>query len=285
MVFNYLKGINLERYKSYLNEKNLKFSISGALLLIFSLEFSSVLLGLIFNNQLSNNNFNNSFASNELPRVIDNPFSSDIEIDGLSIYESLVKAPETSLSLKLYGITSSDEVKSAIIGFNQNDQKTYLVGDMISDSVYLDSINKDFITIKRSGITESLSFFKGSVITGMERVVQGNTSINIAANEKKSTIDKEWIEKQEIAKLITFAPVFDDGTFSGLEISPGENTALFDSSELRPGDIVKSINGLSVAEIDLSDQDSINSFFSDLASLNLDLIRDDQVVSVDININ
>jgi type II secretion system protein C len=196
-----------------------------------------------------------------------------------------VKAPETSLSLKLYGITSSNEVNSAIIGFNQNDQKTYLVGDMISDSVYLDSINKDFITIKRSGITESLSFFKGSVITGMERVVQGNTSINIAANEKKSTIDKEWIEKQEIAKLITFAPVFDDGTFSGLEISPGENTALFDSSELRPGDIVKSINGLSVAEIDLSDQDSINSFFSDLASLNLDLIRDDQVVSVDININ
>ena len=284
MVLDYLKGINLERYKSYLNEKNLKFSISGALLLVFSLEFSSILLGLIFNNQLSSNNFNNSFASSDAPRIIDNPFSSDVEIDGLSIYESLVKAPETSLSLKLYGVTSSDEVKSAIIGFNQNDQKTYLVGDMISDNVYLDSINKDFVTIKRSGITESLSFFKGSVIKGMERVVQGNTSINIAS-QQKPTISKEWIENQEIAKLITFAPVFDDGTFSGLEISTGESTALFDSSELRPGDIVKSINGLSVAEIDLSDQDSINSFFSDLASLNLDLVRDDQVVSVDININ
>ena len=284
MVLDYLKGINLERYKSYLNEKNLKFSISGALLLVFSLEFSSILLGLIFNNQLSSNNFNNSFASSDAPRIIDNPFSSDVEIDGLSIYESLVKAPETSLSLKLYGVTSSDEVKSAIIGFNQNDQKTYLVGDMISDNVYLDSINKDFVTIKRSGITESLSFFKGSVIKGMERVVQGNTSIKIAS-QQKPTISKEWIENQEIAKLITFAPVFYDGTFSGLEISPGESTALFDSSELRPGDIVKSINGLSVAEIDLSDQDSINSFFSDLASLNLDLVRDDQVVSVDININ
>ena len=284
MVFDYLKGINLERYKSYLNEKNLKFSISGALLLVFSLEFSSILLGLIFNNQLSSNNFNNSFASSDAPRIIDNPFSSDVEIDGLSIYESLVKAPETSLSLKLYGVTSSNEVKSAIIGFNQNDQKTYLVGDMISDNVYLDSINKDFVTIKRSGITESLSFFKGSVIKGMERVVQGNTSIKIAS-QQKPTISKEWIENQEIAKLITFAPVFDDGTFSSLEISPGESTALFDSSELRPGDIVKSINGLSVAEIDLSDQDSINSFFSDLASLNLDLVRDDQVVSVDININ
>ena len=155
---------------------------------------------------------------------------------------------------------------------------------MISDNVYLDSINKDFVTIKRSGITESLSFFKGSVITGMERVAEGNSSINIVVKQKPS-ISKEWIENQEIAKLITFAPVFDDGTFSGLEISPGESTALFDSSELRPGDIVKSINGLSVAEIDLSDQDSINSFFSDLASLNLDLVRDDQVVSVDININ
>ena len=284
MVLDYLKGINLERYKSYLNEKNLKFSISGALLLVFSLEFSSILLGLIFNNQLSSNNFNSSFASSDAPRIIDNPFSSDVEIDGLSIYESLVKAPETSLSLKLYGVTSSNEVKSAIIGFNQNDQKTYLVGDMISDNVYLDSINKDFVTIKRSGITESLSFFKGSVIKGMERVVQGNTSIKIAS-QQKPTISKEWIENQEIAKLNTFAPVFDDGTISGLEISPGESTALFDSSELRPGDIVKSINGLSVAEIDLSDQDSINSFFSDLASLNLDLVRDDQVVSVDININ
>ena len=108
MVLDYLKGINLERYKSYLNEKNLKFSISGALLLVFSLEFSSILLGLIFNNQLSSNNFNNSFASSDAPRIIDNPFSSDVEIDGLSIYESLVKAPETSLSLKLYGVTSSD---------------------------------------------------------------------------------------------------------------------------------------------------------------------------------
>jgi type II secretion system protein C len=284
MVFDYLKGINLDRYKSYLNEKNIKFSISGALLLVFSLEFSSILLGLIFNNQLNSNNFNNALATNDVPRVIENPFSSEVQLDGLAIYESLVKAPETSLSLKLYGVTSSDEIKSAIIGFNQNDQKTYLVGDMISDNVYLDSINKDFVTIKRSGITESLSFFKGSVITGMERVAEGNSSINIVVKQKPS-ISKEWIENQEIAKLITFAPVFDDGTFSGLEISPGESTALFDASELRPGDIVKSINGLSVAEIDLSDQESINTFFSDLASLNLDLVRDDQVVSVDININ
>ena len=284
MVFDYLKGINLDRYKSYLNEKNLKFSISGALLLVFSLEFSSILLGLIFNNQLNSNNFNNALVTNDVPRVIDNPFSSEVQLDSLAIYESLVKAPETSLSLKLYGVTSSDEIKSAIIGFNQNDQKTYLVGDMISDNVYLDSINKDFVTIKRSGITESLSFFKGSVITGMERVAEGNSSINIVVKQKPS-ISKEWIENQEIAKLITFAPVFDDGTFSGLEISPGESTALFDASELRPGDIVKSINGLSVAEIDLSDQESINTFFSDLASLNLDLVRDDQVVSVDININ
>ena len=101
MVFGYLKGINLERYKSYLNEKNLKFSISGALLLVFSLEFSSILLGLIFNNQLSSNNFNNSFASNDAPRIIDNPFSSDVEIDGLSIYESLVKAPVSYTHLTL----------------------------------------------------------------------------------------------------------------------------------------------------------------------------------------
>ena len=89
MVFDYLKGINLERYKSYLNEKNLKFSISGALLLVFSLEFSSILLGLIFNNQLNSNNFNNALATNDVPRVIDNPFSSEVQLDGLAIYESL----------------------------------------------------------------------------------------------------------------------------------------------------------------------------------------------------
>jgi hypothetical protein len=91
MVFDYLKGINLERYKSYLNEKNLKFSISGALLLVFSLEFSSILLGLIFNNQLSSNNFNNSFASSDAPRIIDNPFSSDVEIDGYLSMKVLLK--------------------------------------------------------------------------------------------------------------------------------------------------------------------------------------------------
>ena len=78
-----------------------------------------------------------------------------------------IKAPETSLSLKLFGVTSSEDKNFAIIGLNKSDQKEYQTGDRILDNVFLESIHKDYVTINRSGVAESLSFNKPNLISGI----------------------------------------------------------------------------------------------------------------------
>ena len=60
-----------------------------------------------------------------------------------------VKAPETSLSLKLFGVTSSEDKNFAIIGLSESDQKEYLNGDQILENVFLETIHKDYVTINR----------------------------------------------------------------------------------------------------------------------------------------
>ena len=114
-----------------------------------------------------------------------------------------IKAPETSLSLKLFGVTSSEDKNFAIIGLNKSDQKEYQTGDRILDNVFLESIHKDYVTINRSGVAESLSFNKPNLISGIETEILKNP-----ANKNDNIISAEWLSNQNILDAISFVPIF-----------------------------------------------------------------------------
>ena len=247
--------------------------------LIFSFETSNVILEIVFADKPVLNQ--STAAKIKLKKIDRNPFLPNYESQGNSnAFLNAIKAPETSLSLKLFGVTSSEDKNFAIIGLNKSDQKEYQTGDRILDNVFLESIHKDYVTINRSGVAESLSFNKPNLISGIETEILKNP-----ANKNDNVISAEWLSNQNILDAISFVPIFSNGTLSGLEVNPGENKDFFVNLDLMPGDVLVSINGALVSDLNENYLSNLETFFSEPRDLNLSILRDNNPISIGIKVN
>ena len=247
--------------------------------LIFSFETSNVILEIVFADKPVLNQ--STAAKIKLKKIDRNPFLPNYESQGNSnAFLNAIKAPETSLSLKLFGVTSSEDKNFAIIGLNKSDQKEYQTGDRILDNVFLESIHKDYVTINRSGVAESLSFNKPNLISGIETEI-----LKIPANKNDNVISAEWLSNQNILDAISFVPIFSNGTLSGLEVNPGENKDFFVNLDLMPGDVLVSINGALVSDLNENYLSNLETFFSEPRDLNLSILRDNNPISIGIKVN
>ena len=247
--------------------------------LIFSFETSNIILEIIFADKPVLNQ--STAAKIQIKKINRNPFLPNYEFQGNSnTFLNAIKAPETSLSLKLFGVTSSEDKNFAIIGLNKSDQKEYQTGDRILDNVFLESIHKDYVTINRSGVAESLSFNKPNLISGIETEILKNP-----ANKNDNVISAEWLSNQNILDAISFVPIFSNGTLSGLEVNPGENKDFFVNLDLMPGDVLVSINGALVSDLNENYLSNLETFFSEPRDLNLSILRDNNPISIGIKVN
>ncbi len=268
-----------ERSYNFLSTKT-KTIIIAIIALVFSFETSNVILEIVFADRASINQ--SASVKMDINKINKNPFLQEYESQEISnLILDAIKAPETSLSLKLFGVTSSEDQNFAIIGLNNSDQEKYLPGDTILDNVFLESIHKDYVTLNRAGVTESLSFNKVSLITGLDQIISQEPE-NIA---KKNKISAEWLANQNLLDAISFVPIFSDGTLSGLEVNPGDNEEFFSNLELLPGDILVSINGLLVSDLADNYSSNLETLFKDPKDLNLEILRNNDPISIGITIN
>ena len=268
-----------ERSYNFLSTKT-KTIIIAIIALVFSFETSNVILEIVFADRASINQ--SASVKMDINKINKNPFLQEYESQEISnLILDAIKAPETSLSLKLFGVTSSENQNFAIIGLNDSDQEKYLPGDTILDNVFLESIHKDYVTLNRAGVSESLSFNKVSLITGLDKIISQEPE-NIA---KKNKISAEWLANQNLLDAISFVPIFSDGTLSGLEVNPGDNEEFFSNLELLPGDILVSINGLLVSDLTENYSSNLETLFKDPKDLNLEILRNNDPISIGITIN
>ena len=268
-----------ERSYNFLSTKT-KTIIIAIIALVLSFETSNVILEIVFADRASINQ--SASVKMDINKINKNPFLQEYESQEISnLILDAIKAPETSLSLKLFGVTSSEDQNFAIIGLNNSDQEKYLPGDTILDNVFLESIHKDYVTLNRAGVSESLSFNKVSLITGLDQIISQEPE-NIA---KKNKISAEWLANQNLLDAISFVPIFSDGTLSGLEVNPGDNEEFFSNLELLPGDILVSINGLLVSDLADNYSSNLETLFKDPKDLNLEILRNNDPISIGITIN
>jgi general secretion pathway protein C len=268
-----------ERSYNFLSTKT-KTIIIAIIALVFSFETSNVILEIVFADRASINQ--SASVKMDINKINKNPFLQEYESQEISnLILDAIKAPETSLSLKLFGVTSSEDQNFAIIGLNNSDQEKYLPGDTILDNVFLESIHKDYVTLNRAGVSESLSFNKISLITGLDQIISQEPE-NIA---KKNKISAEWLANQNLLDAISFVPIFSDGALSGLEVNPGDNEEFFSNLELLPGDILVSINGLLVSDLADNYSSNLETLFKDPKDLNLEILRNNDPISIGITIN
>jgi type II secretion system protein C len=155
----------------------------------------------------------------------------------------------------------------AILGFNLREQKRYKKNDLISNNIALDSIESDFVVIKRDGIRERVSFDEDSSLDIIKREVTKSTKTSPNIDALSS-----------LYKVMSFKPYFTEGKLEGYEISSGQEEEIFNKSGLKKGDILIAVNGLSFNDPSLAKEMSSSN-------VRLDLLRDRKNLSLTLGIN
>lgn len=163
---------------------------------------------------------------------------------------NLEELEETNLrNLKLRGTIASDRpaYSIAIISDGGNEEKVYAVGDPVASGASLHAVYRDRVVLNENGELTNLSlpreFEEGTVRASIRRQTpvrqtQNNASIQTVVAQNVS----------RLADVIRPTPYFVNGEQQGYRVYPGRNRAQFAALGLRPGDLIKSIDGQSLTD-------------------------------------
>lgn len=155
-------------------------------------------------------------------------------------------APETSLRLKLEGVmvAQQPEESGAIVAGSDGVTEFYKVGDTLPGNARLAEVEPRRVLIRRNGRYETLTFeepVSGDLITDV--VAEG------VASSPEAFVDeaRAQIEAEGIAALSRYglSPAEDGNGYR----YDGSN-ALLTAANLRPGDVITSINGQTLGDFE-----------------------------------
>lgn len=158
--------------------------------------------------------------------------------------ESLVDAPETTLSLELTAVFTGETADTglAIIAATRGEERPYAVGETIDGTggATLHSVYEDRVLLNRAGRLETLSLPKEVAATAAGRPIQQRPVARQAPETIRQIISDN---AAGLTDIIRVAPYIEQGQMVGFRLNPAQNRALFDSLGLQPNDIVTDING------------------------------------------
>jgi general secretion pathway protein C len=156
------------------------------------------------------------------------------------------EAPETKLNLVLKGVrASANGTGVAMIVMPNNRLNIFAPGETILDGVVLDRVYGDRVTLRKDGQIEALLMSSGadrlSVLSSPGDIKPKTSGGSQAAGDDLiSTTATDFL-----ANLV-INPVHRGSDFVGYEISSRGDAALLERSGLKPGDIVLSVDGVSI---------------------------------------
>lgn len=157
---------------------------------------------------------------------------------------------DTRLSnLQLKGTIASPDpaLSAAIITDGANEEKVYLIGDPISSSTKLHAVYTDRVVLNENGQLTNLrlpvEFAQAAVAPVRRNTTQRRTPAN--------TQSIQAVVSQNVARLadvIRPTPYFVNGQQQGYRVYPGRDRRQFAALGLRPGDLIKDIDGQSLTD-------------------------------------
>ncbi|MDH3747152.1 MAG: type II secretion system protein GspC [Gammaproteobacteria bacterium] len=174
---------------------------------------------------------------------------AEITDEPVPVQDSLEDLDETNLSnLTLRGTISSDrpEFSIAIIADGANEEKVYVIGDPVASGASLHAVYADRVVLNERGDLTNLSLpreFSNRTTTNVRR----STPIRQVTN----TQSIQSVVAQNVSRLadvIRPTPYFVNGQQQGYRVYPGRDRQQFSSLGLRPGDLIKEIDGQSLSD-------------------------------------
>ena len=254
---------------------------------------------------LSSSNSNTKVQVNQLMKM--ELFGSLVKEEKVEAKPVVTDAKETKLNLKLRGIYAADEAKkaNAIIEDGRGKQAVYFIDEKldVGGRVYLRQVFVDRVILDNNGSDEKLTLdtqelpliapkqggFKQSRKKRNEDKFdqrkkvddkRGNQRISRQLNEYKNKFQKD---PSSVADVINGRPHFVDGELQGFSISPGKDKRLFQELGLKRGDVVTSING--VALNNMQDAMTLMNDVQSLTEVSVDIQRGSESLSLLLNLN
>lgn len=158
--------------------------------------------------------------------------------------------PESASSLQLRGTIASEkpELSAAIISDGGRDEKVYLIGDPIISGAKLHAVLRDHVVLNENGNLTKLSLPQDFPQSAAPAAVRRSSPLRPTQADTQSI---QAVVSQNVARLadvIRPTPYFVNGQQEGYRVYPGRDRRQFAALGLRPGDLIKDINGQSLTD-------------------------------------
>jgi len=172
------------------------------------------------------------------------------DADDAPIVDSLENEPppETNLrSLVLKGTHLAEvrETSVAIIADGNKDEKVYSIGDPVTSAATLHAVYADRVELNESGELTNLSlprdYTERAAPTVRRNQVTRQTNTRSIQNVVAQNVSR-------LADVIRPTPYFQNGQQQGYRVYPGRDRQKFAALGLRPGDLIKQIDGQSLTD-------------------------------------
>ena len=162
--------------------------------------------------------------------------------------EDLPDTRISSLSLKGTIASTPAELAVAIIADGNNDEKVYVIGDPVTAAATLHAVYADRVVLNENGALTNLKLPK-DFPAGTTKVSRRNTTITSRAASNSQSIQSVVAQNvSRLADVIRPTPYFVNGQQQGYRVYPGRNRQQFAALGLRPGDLIKDIDGQSLTD-------------------------------------
>lgn len=154
----------------------------------------------------------------------------------------------TNLSLK--GTVASDiaEYSVAIIADGNNEEKVYAVDDPIGSSAKLHAVYADRVVLNENGVLTNLKLPREFTASAPVPARRATNRVRQATSDSKSIQAMVSQNLTKLSDVIRPTPYFVNGQQSGYRVYPGRDRQQFSALGLRPGDLIKDIDGQSLTD-------------------------------------
>ncbi len=190
-------------------------------------------------------------------------------------------ATVTALGLTLYGVRVNEATGggSAIIAGEDGVQASYAVGEEIAPGVRLAGVAFDHVLLDRGGTRESLFLDQSEVapVANPGALLPAPTPEIGSAPADGMTPSGE-LSPTALKAGVGFAPRTEDGRVTGLIVRPQGDGSVFRAAGLRPGDVIRSVNGRPIGSA--GDAAALASQLTPGARISLEVERGASVVPI-----
>lgn len=173
------------------------------------------------------------------------------EVDVQPVLEdtsNLRETQRTNLSLKGTIAATDQELAVAIISDGNDEEKVYTIGDPVMSGVDLHAVYADRVVLDENGVLTNLKLPK-EFPEGTPAAPRRNTTVRSRATSNTQSIQSVVAQNvSKLADVIRPTPYFVNGQQQGYRVYPGRNRAQFAALGLRPGDLIKDIDGQALTD-------------------------------------